>query len=62
VLLELTMAEQRFNAVMEVLRDGLRVVEVAARATASAARPSTAGGAATPPVGWTPWLTTPIGH
>jgi transposase-like protein len=31
VLLELTVAEQRFNAVMEVLRDGLRVVEVAER-------------------------------
>jgi hypothetical protein len=29
VLLELTVAEQRFNAVMEVLRDGLTVVEVA---------------------------------
>jgi transposase InsO family protein len=31
VLLELTVAEQRFNAVMEVLRDGLMVVEVAER-------------------------------
>jgi transposase InsO family protein len=31
VLLELTVAEQRFNAVMEVLRDGLRVIEVAER-------------------------------
>jgi transposase InsO family protein len=31
VLLELTVAEQRFNAVMEVLRDGLTVVEVADR-------------------------------
>jgi transposase InsO family protein len=31
VLLELTVAEQRFNAVMEVLRDGLTVVEVAER-------------------------------
>jgi transposase InsO family protein len=31
VLLELTVAEQRFNAVMEVLRDGLRVIEVADR-------------------------------
>jgi hypothetical protein len=31
VLLELTVAEQRFNAVMEVLRDGLMVVEVADR-------------------------------
>jgi transposase InsO family protein len=31
VLLELTVAEQRFNAVMEVLRDGLKVIEVAER-------------------------------
>jgi transposase InsO family protein len=31
VLLELTVAEQRFSAVMEVLRDGLTVVEVAER-------------------------------
>ena len=31
MLLELTVAEQRFNAVMEVLRDGLSVVEVADR-------------------------------
>jgi transposase len=31
VLLELTVAEQRFNAVMEVLRDGLAVTEVADR-------------------------------
>jgi transposase InsO family protein len=31
VLLELTVVEQRFNAVMEVLRDGLRVIEVADR-------------------------------
>jgi transposase-like protein len=31
VLLELTVAEQRFNAIMEVLRDGLAVVEVADR-------------------------------
>jgi transposase InsO family protein len=31
VLLELTVAEQRFNAVMEVLRDGLTVIEVAGR-------------------------------
>ena len=31
MLLELTVAEQRFNAVMEVLRDGLTVVEVAER-------------------------------
>jgi hypothetical protein len=29
VLLELTVAEQRFNAVMEVLRDGRTVIEVA---------------------------------
>jgi transposase-like protein len=31
VLLELTVAEQRFNAVMEMLRDGLTVIEVAER-------------------------------
>jgi transposase InsO family protein len=31
VLLELTVAEQRFSAVMEVLRDGLTVIEVADR-------------------------------
>jgi transposase InsO family protein len=31
VLLELTVVEQRFNAVMEVLRDGLKVIEVAER-------------------------------
>jgi transposase len=31
VLLELTVAEQRCNAVMEVLRDGLTVIEVAER-------------------------------
>jgi transposase InsO family protein len=31
VLLELTVAEQRFNAVMEIIRDGLTVTEVAER-------------------------------
>jgi transposase len=31
VLLELTVVEQRFNAVMEVIRDGLTVIEVAER-------------------------------
>jgi transposase len=31
VLLKLTVAEQRFNAIMEVLRDGLTVIEVAER-------------------------------
>jgi transposase-like protein len=31
VLVELTVAEQRFNAVMQVLRDGLTVIEVADR-------------------------------
>ena len=31
MLLELTVAEQRFNAVMEVIRDGLTVTEVAER-------------------------------
>jgi Homeodomain-like domain len=31
VLLELTLVEERFNAVLEALRDGLTVVEVAER-------------------------------
>ena len=31
MLLELTVVEQRFNAVMEVIRDGLTVIEVAER-------------------------------
>ena len=31
MLLELTVAEQRFNAVMEVIRDRLTVIEVAER-------------------------------
>jgi transposase len=31
VLLELTVAEQGFNAVMEVIRDGLKVIEVTER-------------------------------
>ena len=31
MLVELTVAEQRFNAVMQVLRDGLTVIEVADR-------------------------------
>ena len=31
MLLELTVVEQRFNAVMEVIRDGLKVIEVADR-------------------------------
>ena len=35
MLLELTVAEQRFNAVMEVIRDGLTVVEVAERYSVS---------------------------
>jgi transposase len=35
VLLELTVAEQRFNDVMEMQRDGLIVVEVAERYGAS---------------------------
>ena len=59
MLLELTVAEQRFNAVMEVLRDGLTVIEVADR-YGSAAKPSTPGFAATPQVAWTPWPTAPI--
>ena len=46
MLLELTVAEQRFNAVMEVIRDGLTVIEVAERYGVTA-RPSTAGCAAT---------------
>ena len=35
MLLELTVAEQRCNAVMEVLRDGLTVIEVAERYSVS---------------------------
>jgi transposase-like protein len=35
VLLELTVAEQRFNPGMEVLRDGLTVIEVAERYSVS---------------------------
>jgi transposase len=35
VLLELTVAAQRFNAVMEVLRDGLTAIEVAERSSVS---------------------------
>jgi hypothetical protein len=50
VLLELTVAEQRFNAVMEVLRDGPTVIEVADR-YGVAAKPSTAGCAAIGPAG-----------
>ena len=46
MLLALTVAEQRFNAVMEVIRDGLTVVEVA-EGFGFAARPWTAGCAAT---------------
>jgi hypothetical protein len=62
VLLELTVAEQRFNAVMEVLRDGLTVIEVAERYGVSRqTRPSTAGWAAIEPGGWRPWPTAPIG-
>ena len=60
MLPELTVAEQRFNAVMEVLRDELTVVEVAERygvsrqAVHSWLRRYTNGG-------WTPWPTAPIG-
>ena len=60
MLLELTVAEQRFNAVMEVLRDGLTVTEVADRYGVSR-QPSTAGCAATPTAGWRRWPTAPIG-
>jgi hypothetical protein len=59
VLLELTVAEQRFNAVMEVLRDRLTVIGIAER-YGSAAKPSTAGCAAIGPADWTPWPTAPI--
>jgi hypothetical protein len=60
VLLELTVAEQRFNAVMEVLRDGLTAVEVAERYGVSRqTRPSMAGWAAIGPAGWRPWPTGP---
>jgi hypothetical protein len=61
VLLELRVAEQRFNAVMEVLRDGLTVVEVGRPLPGSAAKPFTPGSAATPQLAWTPWPTAPIG-
>jgi hypothetical protein len=37
VLLELTVTEQRFNAVMEVIRDGLTVIEAQRQLTRSAA-------------------------
>jgi hypothetical protein len=58
VLLELTVAEQRFNAVMEVIRDGLTVIEVAERYGVS--RQTVHGCAAMPPAGWTHSLTAPI--
>ena len=60
MLLELTVAEQRFNAVMEVLRDGLTVIEVAERYGVSR-QMCTAGCAAIGPAGWTPWPTARIG-
>jgi hypothetical protein len=60
VLVELTVAEQRFNAVMEVLRDGLTVIEVAGRYSVSR-QTVMAGCAATGPAGWTPWPTARIG-
>jgi hypothetical protein len=41
VLLELTVAEQRFNAVMEVIRDGLTVIEAQRQLTRSAADQAT---------------------
>ena len=44
------MPQQSFNAVTEVLRDGLTVIGVADRTT-PAAKPSTAGYATTPPAG-----------
>jgi hypothetical protein len=58
VLLELTVAEQHFNAVLDVLRDGLRWSRWQS-ATASAAKPSVAGWAAIPPVAWAPLPTAP---
>ena len=59
MLLELTVAEQRFNAVMEVIRDGLTVIEVADRCGVSRQAVHSwlrryASGA------WTPWPTAPI--
>ena len=59
MLLELTVAEQRFSAVVEVLRDGLTVTEVAGRYGVSR-RPSTAGYAAMPAVARMPWPTARI--
>jgi hypothetical protein len=59
VLLELTVAEQHFDAVMEVIRDGLKVIEVAQRYAVSRQtvhswlRPI-------PLEGWTRSLTAPI--
>jgi hypothetical protein len=58
VLLELTVAEQRFNAVMDVIRDGLTMIEVAERYGVS--RQTVHGCAAMPPAGWTRSLTAPI--
>ena len=59
MLLERTVAEQRFNAVMEVLGDGLTVIEVADRCGVSRQAVHSwlrryASGA------WTPWPTAPI--
>ena len=60
MLLELTVAEQRFNAVMEVVRDGLTVIEVADRYGVS--RQTVHGGwAAIGAAGWRPWPTAPTG-
>jgi hypothetical protein len=53
VLLELTVAEQRFNAVMEVIGDGLTVIEVAERYCISR-QTVHAGCAATPTASWRP--------
>jgi hypothetical protein len=51
VLWERSVVEQRYDAVMEVVRDGLAVTVVAER-YGSAARACTAGCAASGLVGW----------
>ena len=58
MLLELTVAEQRFNAVMEAIRDGRTVIEVAERYDVS--RQTVHGWLGRYRTGgWTPWPTAP---
>jgi hypothetical protein len=58
VLLELTVAGQRSNAVMRCCATGSRWSR-SPSATGSAAKASTAGWAAIGPAGWRPWPTAP---